>query len=215
MVDAMHSYESFLPPDSHCLSPLGKDILNAGIMSELSPEFSTIAIRPPSAYSGFPFIVEVGLAYGGNVGSGGVKLFRYANRIPLLYDEGSDIAWQVVKDLAIDKKRVYKIPDNAPLALITHVCSTKVPFKTAGKEFLADRPEIERELKNAVREVLRKLRLHLSRKSSEEAVKRRRDIYSKYLPLIAEFSKDLSGKKDLPNFQPMLKAYLEESEADN
>jgi DNA topoisomerase-6 subunit B len=215
MVDAMHSYESFLPPDSHCLSPLGKDILNAGIMSELSPEFSTIAIRPPSAYSGFPFIVEVGLAYGGNVGSGGVKLFRYANRIPLLYDEGSDIAWQVVKDLAIDKKRAYKIPDNAPLALITHVCSTKVPFKTAGKEFLADRPEIERELKNAVREVLRKLRLHLSRKSSEEAVKRRRDIYSKYLPLIAEFSKDLSGKKDLPNFQPMLKAYLEESEGNN
>ena len=215
MVDGMHSYESFLPPDSHCLSPLGRDILNAGIMSELSPEFSTIAIRPPSAYSGFPFIVEVGLAYGGNVGGGGVKLFRYANRIPLLYDEGSDIAWQVVKDLAIDKKRAYKIPDNAPLALITHVCSTKVPFKTAGKEFLADRPEIERELKNAVREVLRQLRLHLSRKSSQDAVKRRRDIYSKYLPLIAEFSKDLSGKKNLPNFQPMLKTYLEESEADN
>ena len=215
MVDEMHSYESFLPPDSHCLSPLGRDILNAVIMSELSPEFSTIAIRPPSAYSGFPFIVEVGLAYGGNVGGGGVKLFRYANRINLLYDEGSDIAWQVVKDLAIDKKRAYKIPDNAPLALITHVCSTKVPFKTAGKEFLADRPEIERELKNAVREVLRQLRLHLSRKSSQDAVKRRRDIYSKYLPLIAEFSKDLSGKKNLPNFQPMLKTYLEESEADN
>ena len=212
MVDEMHSYESFLPPDSHCLSPLGRDILNAGIMSELSPEFSTIAIRPPSAYSGFPFIVEVGLAYGGKVSSGGVKLFRYANRIPLLYDEGSDIAWQVVKDLAIDKKRAYKIPDNAPLALITHVCSTKVPFKTSGKEFLADRPEIERELKNAVREVLRQLRLHLSRKSSQEAVKRRRDIYSKYLPLIAEFSKDLSGKKTLPDFQPMLKKYLEEGE---
>ena len=212
MVDEMHSYESFLPPDSHCLSPLGRDILNAGIMSELSPEFSTIAIRPPSAYSGFPFIVEVGLAYGGKVNGGGVKLFRYANRIPLLYDEGSDIAWQVVKDLAIDKKRAYKIPDNAPLALITHVCSTKVPFKTAGKEFLADRPEIERELKNAVREVLRQLRLHLSRKSSQEAVKRRRDIYTKYLPLIAEFSKDLSGKKTLPNFQPMLQKHLEEGE---
>ena len=215
MVDAMHKYDSFLPPDSHCLSPLGREILNAGIMNELSPEFSTIAIRPPSAYSGFPFIVEVGLAYGGKVAHGGVKLYRYANRIPLLYDEGSDIAWQVVKDLVIDKKKAYKIPDNAPLALITHVCSTKIPFKTAGKEFLADRPEIERELKNAVREALRKLRLHLSRKSSQEAVKRRRDIYSKYLPLIAEFSKDLSGKKTLPNFQPMLKTHLEELERDN
>ena len=120
MVDEMHSYESFLPPDSHCLSPLGRDILNAGIMSELSPEFSTIAIRPPSAYSGFPFIVEVGLAYGGKVNGGGVKLFRYANRIPLLYDEGSDIAWQVVKDLAIDKKRAYKTVSYTHLTLPTN-----------------------------------------------------------------------------------------------
>ena len=214
MVDAMHKYESFLPPDAHCLSPLGKDIMNAGIMSELSPEFSTIAIRPPSAYSGFPFIVEVGLAYGGKVTHHGVKLYRYANRIPLLYDEGSDLAWQVVKDLVIDKKRAYKIPDNAPLAIITHVCSTKVPFKTAGKEFLADRPELERELKNAVREVLRKLRLHLSRKTSQEAVKRRRDIYSKYLPIIAEFSKSLSGKKTLPNYHSMLKSELDKIESE-
>ena len=215
MVDAMHRYESFLPPDAHCLSPLGKDILSAGIMSELSPEFSTITVRPPSAYSGFPFIVEVGLAYGGKVSHSGVKLYRFANRIPLLYDEGSDIAWQVVKDLVVDKRKAYKIPDHAPLAIITHVCSTKIPFKTAGKEFLADRPELERELKNAVREVLRQLRLHLSRKTSQEAVKRRQNIYSKYLPLIAEFSHSLSGKTKPPNYHPMLKNQLNIEEKEN
>ena len=121
----------------------------------------------------------------------------------------------MVKDLVVDKRRAYKIPDNAPLAIITHVCSTKIPFKTAGKEFLADRPELERELKNAVREVLRQLRLHLSRKTSQEAVKRRHDIYSKYLPLIAEFSHSLSGKNKLPNYYPMLKNQLNIEEEEN
>ena len=88
-------------------------------------------------------------------------------------------------------------------------------FKTAGKEFLADRPELERELKNAVREVLRQLRLHLSRKTSQEAVKRRQNIYSKYLPLIAEFSHALSGKTKPPNYHPMLKNQLNIEEKEN
>ena len=80
---------------------------------------------------------------------------------------------------------------------------------------IVQRPEIDLDLINGVRDGVREVRFHLSRKSSQEAVKRRRDIYSKYLPLIAEFSKDLSGKKTLPNFQPMLKTHLEELERDN
>ena len=210
VVDYLHKFDSFLPPDSNCLSPLGSDILNAGIMNELNPEFSTITIRPPSAYSGFPFIIEVGLAYGGKVSRNGISLFRFANRIPLLYDEGSDVAWQVVKEI-IDRKN-YKIPDNAPLAIITHMCSTKIPYKSVGKEFIGERPEVERELKNGVREVMRQLRMYLSRKGSAEAVKRRQNIYLKYLPLIAEFSKELSGAKKLPKYESLMKKY---SNSDN
>jgi DNA topoisomerase-6 subunit B len=202
LVRALHRYDGFLQPDASCLSPLGEEILMTGIKKELEPEFTTATTRPPSAYSGFPFIVEVGLAYGGKILPKGLKLFRFANRIPLLYDEANDVTSKVLNE-EIDWRR-YRIPEDAPLAIITHVCSTKIPYKTVGKEYLADRPELERELKNAIREVLRKLSLYLSRKVSIEMDKRRFNIYGKYLPLIARFSKELSEAKRLPDYKKLL-----------
>jgi DNA topoisomerase-6 subunit B len=201
-VDALHRYNNFLKPDASCLSPIGKNILQAGIDKELKPEFTAIAVRPPSAYSGFPFIVEVGIAYGGKVLSPGVSLLRFANRIPLLYDEGSDISWKILSQ-DIDWRH-YKVRTEAPLCVITHVCSTKVPYKTVGKEYLADRPEIERELKNALRDVMRQLQSYLSRKGSLAAVQRKMGIYSKYLPLIARFVTDLSGATQPPKYKGLI-----------
>jgi DNA topoisomerase-6 subunit B len=208
-VNALHQFDGFLAPDASCLSPLGEEIMEAGIMKELQPEFIAKSIRPPSAYSGFPFIVEVGLAYGGKVIQPGIKLLRFANRIPLLYDEANDVAFKVINE-EIDWRR-YKIPQDSPLALITHVCSTKVPYKTVGKEYLADRPEIERELKNAVRDVLRKLSVYLSKKGSMEFVKKKMNIYGKYLPLIARFSAGLAKVDRLPNYKSLLKGEEEVS----
>jgi DNA topoisomerase-6 subunit B len=201
-VDILHRYKDFLQPDASCLSPIGEDIFKAGIMKELEPEFVTLALRPPSAYSGFPFIVEVGLAYGSKILPQGLKLFRFANRIPLLYDESNDVAWKVINE-EIDWRR-YKIPQEAPISIITHICSTKVPYKTVGKEYLADRPELERELKNAVREVLRKLSIYLSRKGSIEMVKRKMNIYWKYLPLIARFATELAQENKQPKYKELL-----------
>ncbi len=201
-VNALHQFEEFLAPDASCLSPLGEEIMQVGIMKELQPEFVAMSSRPPSAYSGFPFIVEVGLAFGGKSIAPGIRLLRFANRIPLLYDEANDVAYKVVNE-EIDWRR-YRIPQDSPLALITHICSTKVPYKTVGKEYLADRPEIERELKNAVRDVLRKLSAYLSRKGSMEFVKKKMNIYGKYLPLIAKFSSQLAKRKKLPDYKRLL-----------
>ncbi|MEM0117351.1 MAG: DNA topoisomerase VI subunit B [Conexivisphaerales archaeon] len=200
--EALHNYEKFLPPDGRCLSPLGEEIFAAGIVKELKPEFYAIAAREPSAYSGFPFIVEVGLAYGGKTIQPGLKLLRFANRIPLLYDEGSDVSWKVVSE-EIDLKR-YKVPQDAPLTIITHVCSTKVPYKTVGKEYIADRPEVERELRNGIRDVLRKLQVYLSRVGSIERQRRKMNIYSRYMPLIARFSAALVGTKKLPPYNRLI-----------
>ena len=158
--------------------------------------------RPPSSYSGFPFLVEVGIAYGGKVLQPGVKLFRYANRIPLLYDESSDVSFKVLNE-GVDWKR-YHVPQDAPVAVITHICSTKIPYKTVGKEYIADRPEIERDIKNAAREALRRLGVFLSKKGTMEAVQRKMNIYGKYLPLIANLATELAGEKRPPNYQKLI-----------
>jgi DNA topoisomerase-6 subunit B len=201
IVDALQRFPDFLQPDAGVLSPVGEEILTAGINKELQPEFVTVVSRPPSSYSGFPFLVEVGVAYGGKVIQPGVKLYRFANRIPLLYDESNDVSFQVLEE--IDWKR-YHVPQEAPVAVITHICSTRIPYKTVGKEYIADRPEIEWDIRNAVREALRRLGVHLSRMESRQAVQRKMNIYGKYLPLIAKFSAGLAGAKRSPRYTKLI-----------
>lgn len=205
LVQIMGRFKKFLPPDASCLSPIGKDLLMAGIKKELKPEFLYIEQRGPSAYSGFPFIIEVGIAYGGNIlPHSDLTLYRFANKIPLLYDEANDVSRKIINDKK-DWKR-YKISPDMPIALLVHICSTKVPYKTVGKEYIANRPEIEREIRKGINSAARKLSHFLSRKISIEHEKRRINVFSKYFPKIAQFSTDLSGKKKIPDIKPLLKS---------
>jgi DNA topoisomerase-6 subunit B len=204
LVRQMKRFESFLPPDASCLSPLGEDLLAAGIRKELNPDFLYVERRNPMAYSGYPFIVEIAIAYGGNIpSSSDISLYRFANRIPLLYDEGSDVSRKVIKEEV--NWRYYKISTDMPVAIISHICSTKVPYKTVGKEYIADRPEVEREIKNGIRISARRLSAFLSKKMAIRHEKRRIDLFAKYLPQIAEFSTTLAGKQKVPDIDPLLK----------
>jgi DNA topoisomerase-6 subunit B len=192
----------FLAPDASCLSPLGEDLLKAGILKELQPEFIAVSQRPPSTYSGHPFIIESAVAYGGNIPKkNDFVLYRFANRIPLLYDEASDVSWRIIK--AMNWRR-YRVSPDLPIAIMVHVCSTKVPYKTVGKEFIADRPEVKREILNGIRESARQLQHFLTKREYVERDKKRLSVFSKYLPKIAEFSTGLAGKKNPPDITKLL-----------
>lgn len=204
---ALRNYDKFLPPDASCLSPIGRDLLMEGIRKELNPEFIDALTRTPLSYEGYPFIIEVAVSYENR--DGGMRLFRYANRIPLLYDEGNDVAYRVLNE-EIDWKR-YHLTTDDPVTVITHICSTKVPYKTMGKEYVADRPEVEREIRNALRIVLRSLSIFINRKSRMEVVKKKQNIYRKYLPLIARFSSDLAERR-IPDVNKLISMGEEEVE---
>jgi len=93
-----------------------------------------------------------------------------------------------------------------PIAIMVHICSTKVPYKTVGKEFIADRPEVRREVANALREVGRQLQHFLSKREHVDREKRRLSVFAKYLPRIAEFSTILAGKEKPPDIQKLIKS---------
>ena len=202
LADALQKFDEFLAPDPSCLAPLGEEPLSKGIMKFFNPEFAAVIQRNASAYSGFPFIVEMGIAYGGDIPPAGLKVYRFANRIPLLYDEGSDVVLKVVNET--DWSR-YKVKGDPPLVIVSHICSTRIPYKTVGKENVADRPELERELKNALQYLARKLAVHMSRQGIAEMAKKRANLYAKYVPLIAQFATELSGKKKEPNYKQLVR----------
>ena len=201
---ALQTYEGFRSPDPTCLAPLGETPLEKGIERRFEPDFMAVVQRTASAYSGFPFVIEMGIAYGGNIKSNGLKVFRFANRIPLLYDEGSDVVLKVVNDTDWGRYKVKS--DSASMVIVSHICSTRVPYKTVGKENVADRPEIEKELRLALQFLSRKLSSYMSKKGQAEMAKKRANLYSKYLPLIAQFCTELAGKKKEPSYQKMIKA---------
>ncbi|MDH3765687.1 MAG: DNA topoisomerase VI subunit B [Nitrosopumilus sp.] len=199
--DSLQKFEDFLAPDPSCLAPLGEEPLEKGIRKFFNPDFVAVVQRPASAYSGFPFIIEMGIAYGGEIKTGGPHVYRYANRIPLLYDEGSDVVLKVSNDTDWGR---YKIKGEPPFIIVSHICSTRIPYKTAGKENVADRPEIERELRLALQYLSRKLAAYMSKRGQAEMAKKRANLYAKYIPLIAEFCTELAGKKKEPNYKKIL-----------
>ena len=206
--NSLQNFEDFMAPDSSCLAPLGAEPLEKGIKKFFNPDFSAVVQRPASAYSGFPFIIEMGIAYGGEIKSGGPHVYRFANRIPLLYDEGSDVVLKVVNDADWGR---YKVKGEPPFVIVSHICSTRIPYKTAGKENVADRPEIERELRLALQLLSRKLAAYMSKRGQAEMAKKRSNLYAKYIPMIAEFCTELAGKKKEPNYKKILEEVTIES----
>lgn len=204
LMQMLKKFKDFLPPDASCLSPLGEELLKVGILKELKPEFVAVHQRKPATYAGHPFIVEVGIAYGGEIPKrGNFLIYRFANRIPLLYDEASDVSVKVIN--AMNWRR-YKVTPDMQIAILVHICSTKVPYKTVGKEFIADRPEVRREVANGLREVARQLQHFLTKREHVDRQRKRLGVFSKYLPKIAQFSAKLAGKEKPPDVEKLLRS---------
>jgi len=144
----------------------------------------------------------MGIAYGGAIPrKNSFQIYRFANKIPLLYDEASDVSYKVIN--AINWRR-YKVTPDMPIAIVVHICSTKVPYKTVGKEFISDRLEIRREVANALREVARKIHHFMSKREHVDKERKRISIFAKYLPRIAEFSTNLAGKETRPDIKKLI-----------
>jgi len=167
----------FNPPDSSCLSPIGVNLLERGIKKILKPEFVYVLQRKPFSHSGHPMIIEIGIAYGGNI-QPGIQLYRYANRVTLLYKEKSDVAWNVIEKIDWHRYKIKK--DEDPIAIFVSIVSTKIPFSETSKDFIDDVDVLRENLRLGLLEALRKLREYLSRKEKSLRQFRRRQVLLQY-----------------------------------
>ncbi len=182
LVDQMKHYK-FRAPKSDHLSPIGEDLIKLGLKRMFKPEWVDALTRPPRAYQGHSFIVEVGIAYGGAIESRNEPLLlRYANKIPLLYEEREDVTYKVISGI---NWKIYRVDFPAPLVVLVHIASTKIPYKGVGKESISEVPEIESEIRIAVQHVARRLRVYLGKKAREAEARRKIITISKYIPEIA------------------------------
>jgi len=193
LLQIMKTYP-FKKPDASSLSPLGES-LAIGIKETFKPEFLSYDMRDPSSYEGHPFIVETAIAYGGQIPipeQNEINLYRFANKIPLLYDSYNDVSMKVIKDI---NWNIYKINIyQEPIAFFVHICSTKVPYKTLGKEYIANIPEVYREIELSLRKNARLVSAYLNKKRIMEYQKIRYKYLKEYLEKIANFACVLAGE---------------------
>jgi DNA topoisomerase VI subunit B len=137
LVQLFHQVQLFRPPDGTCLSPLGEYNLNLGIHQVLEPEFIATTRDKVSVYEGHPFMIEAAICLGGNNTKEGVTVYRFANRIPLLFEGGADVATRVA--LTKIKWSNYKIDyKRDKIGVFVSIVSTKIPFKGTSKEYIGD-----------------------------------------------------------------------------
>jgi DNA topoisomerase-6 subunit B len=151
--------------------------------------FIATVTRPPKVYRGNPFQVEVGLAYGGSwPADKTIELFRFANRVPLLFQRG---ACGMTEAIVKTDWRNYLLSQPkgslpvGPMALLVHIASVWVPFTSEAKEAVAHYPEIMREIQLAAQECGRKLASHIRKKQHADYQAQRRSIFELYIQEVA------------------------------
>jgi DNA topoisomerase-6 subunit B len=210
-----------MAPPSNCLSPIGEKAILHGLYKQIKGEFYTAVTRPTAVYRGNPFVIEAGLAFGkgpdqataaedappaptGPLAEGEereddaelARVIRYANRVPLLYQQSACATYKAVLETAW---RNYGIAQSrgalpaGPLVVFVHMASVWVPFTSESKEAIADYDEIRKEIKLALQECGRRLGVFLRRRERAKTEFRRRNIFELYIEEVVEACARLKG----------------------
>ncbi len=192
-IEAIHQAMSkvkILAPATDCIVPIGEAGLIAGMKKVINADLYLAETRAPKIYRGNPFVVEVGVAYGGELpAEEPVRLVRFANRVPLLYQQGACVS---TKAIITTDWRNYMLQQPkesvpvAPMVIVVHLASAWVPFTSEAKEAVAHYPEILKEMRLSLMEMGRKIATHIrkTRRAADEAKKR--DYIDMFLPTVVE-----------------------------
>ncbi len=198
----------FMAPPTDGLIPIGEEQIEKGMKLILKPEFITTITRKPITYKGgVAFIVEAGIAYGGDAGrivneQRKSEILRFANRVPLTFDQGSCAITEALK--SIDWRRYgLRDFDNTPITLFVNIVSTQIPYLSTGKQSIAPEPEIVHEVRQATMKIARKLQKYLRSKRAEKEKAMRSKIFEDYVPVIIEEAANLA-ETEVPDYKPVL-----------
>jgi DNA topoisomerase-6 subunit B len=171
--------------------------------------FIATVTRSPRVYRGNPFQVEVGLAYGGSwPADKTIELFRFANRVPLLFQRG---ACGITEAIVRTDWRNYLLSQPkgslpvGPMALLVHIASVWVPFTSESKEAVAHYPDIIKEIQLAAQECGRKLAAFIRKRKAADYQAQRRSLFELYIEEVASAIGKITGRKPGPIKKDFLK----------
>jgi len=188
-------------PPTDCISPIGEELIKAGLKKEVEADLFVATTRPPSVYRGNPFQIEAGIAYGGKLpGDELAQVLRFANRVPLQYQQSACAIFKSVQSLdwrnyGLEQARG-ALP-TGPLVVMVHMASVWVPFTSESKEAIAGYDEITKEIRLALQECGRQIGSHISRKRRMADEMKKRNYIQMYIPQIGIALQEILGLSDV------------------
>jgi len=159
--------------------------------------FIVSSTRPPKVYRGNPFQVEVGLAYGGDWPQDRtIELFRFANRVPLLFQRGACGITDAVTKTDWKKYELQQPRGGlpvGPMSLLVHIASVWVPFTSESKEAIAHYPELLAEIRLALQDCGRKLAAFIRKRKAAAYELKRRSIFELYIEEVSRALHEITG----------------------
>jgi len=190
-----------ISPPTDCISPIGAELLERGLRKEINAEFYCTTTRPASVYRGNPFVIDAGLAYGGEQeGDKTVRIMRFANRVPLMYQQGACANTKAIQDTTWRSYGLQQSRNSIPVGpctIVVHMTSVWVPFTSEAKDALAHYDEIIKEIRLALQECGRKLASFVNKKKRIKDESKKRSYIEKYIPHVAIGLKDLLGLDEI------------------
>ncbi|KAJ8497209.1 hypothetical protein OPV22_007761 [Ensete ventricosum] len=201
----------FDDPSGDCLSPAGEYNLRLGIIKELQPDMVATCSSSPQVFEGHPFIIEAGISLGGKDVKQGLNIFRFANRIPLLFEQGADVVTRTaMKKINWSSYKINQMQDK--IGVFVSIVSTKVPFKGTGKEYIGDDiTEISSAVKSAIKQCCLQLRSKIMKKlQARERQERKRNL-TRYIPDASRAIMDVLEEM-AQNYEPKRQRYDKEDD---
>jgi len=187
------------PPPVNCLSPIEELLIKKGLSKTIDSRFVTTLTRQPMVSQGNPFQIEVGLIFGGGMQADSpVEVLRFANRVPLMYQQGGCLLTRSIESVdwrqyGLEQSGGKGVP-KGPAAILIHLASTNVQFTSEAKEALADNVEVMAEVRKAALDLGRGLRRHLEKRKKMAKVREKFELINDILPAIAEKSATILNK---------------------
>ncbi len=211
--NALQQYDKFGRPDATCLSPIGKKNIQQSIKSLYNTDVVYYSSRVPAEWSGWPFIIEGALVIDKSLPAQDFPtLYRFANRVPLLYDTNDDILYRALKKISWSR---YGLDSDHPTAIFVHFCSTRVPYNGAGKQSMASMPEIETEASLLFKELGRKMKRAISKHRNLQRDRSRMLRFEKSFKLVAKYSYQLAEIRKRPDTGDMITSLFRDDQDDN
>jgi DNA topoisomerase VI subunit B len=179
-----------MAPPTNCISPIGEDRILAGLKATVRAKCYVATTRRPSVYRGNPFLLEAAIAWDceGMDAEDPVTLFRYANRVPLLYQQSACAITQAAIDTSWKNYGMSQPRGSLPIGpavVFIHFASVWVPFTSESKDAIANYTEVEKEIKLALQDVGRKIGTFIRQQENAERDAKRRQIFEKYATILA------------------------------